>query len=64
MIRGRCAVQVRTALSLARALQPAGRDPVKLAKAMDENWREIYALADLIAERHISTGRCAAVPEP
>ena len=56
--------EVRSALSLARALQPAGRDLKKLAKAMDENWREIYALADVIAERHIRTGRCAAFREP
>jgi len=48
--------EVRVAISLARALQPAGRDPTKLAKAMDESWREIYHLADLVAERHIRTG--------
>jgi len=55
--------EVRSALSLARALQPAGRDLNKLAKAMDENWREIYALADVIAERHIRTGRKGAFLE-
>ena len=30
-------------------------------QAMDENWREIYALADMIAERHVRTGSRAHV---
>ena len=28
----------------------------KLAAAMDENWREIYALAEMVEERHLRTG--------
>jgi hypothetical protein len=48
--------QVLAAVQLARKLQPAGRDLPKLAAAMDENWREIYDLADQIAERHLRTG--------
>ena len=44
------------AVQLARKLQPAGRDLSKLAAAMDDNWREIYDLADQIAERHLRTG--------
>jgi len=44
------------AISLARKLAPAGRDVDKLAAAMNENWREIYDLAELIADRHIRNG--------
>jgi len=51
------------AARLASKLQPAGRDAAKLAKAMDENWREIYALADLVAERHMRTGQRGAFLE-
>ena len=36
------------AINLARKLAPAGRDHQKLGKAMDENWEEIYALADMV----------------
>ena len=32
-------------------LAPAGRDVHKLATAMDTHWRDVYALADLIAQR-------------
>jgi len=52
------------ALSLARKLAPAGRDIEKLAAAMNENWREIYDLADLIADRHLRTGARSAFLEP
>ena len=55
--------EVLAALGLARKLQPAGRDAEKLGQAMDENWREIYALADMIAERHVRTGSRASFLE-
>ena len=41
------------ALTLGRKLQAAGRDRRRLAAAMDANWREIYALAKLVEERHV-----------
>ena len=31
---------------------------------MDESWREIYELADLVAERHLRDGPKSAFPEP
>jgi hypothetical protein len=31
---------------------------------MDASWREIYHLADLIAERHLREGPKSAFPEP
>ena len=43
-------------MQLALKLQPAVRDLAKLAAAMDANWREIYDLADQIADRHLRTG--------
>ena len=52
------------AINLARKLAPAGRDHQKLGKAMDENWKEIYALADMVCERHISDHRKGAFLEP
>mmetsp|Transcript_4345 Transcript_4345/g.13334 ORF Transcript_4345/g.13334 Transcript_4345/m.13334 type:complete len:582 (-) Transcript_4345:108-1853(-) len=55
--------EVFAAANLARKLQPAGRDVAKLAAAMDEHWREIYDLAEMIAERHIRTGPRAAFVE-
>jgi len=48
--------EVLAAVQLGRKLQPAGRDLPKLAAAMDANWREIYDLADQIADRHLRTG--------
>ena len=48
--------EVLAAVQLARKLQPASRDLAKLAAAMDANWREIYNLADQIADRHLRTG--------
>ena len=50
--------------SLARKLAPAGRDLNKLAAAMDENWREVYELAELVAERHMRSGESGAFCEP
>ena len=31
---------------------------------MDENWREIYEVADFICARHIATGQKSAFLEP
>ena len=52
-------------------LHPAGssalqlsRDLAKLEEAMDASWREIYDLAELVAERHLKTGPRSAFPEP
>jgi len=46
-------IEALMALYVAARLAPAGRDPKKMSQAMDTNWRAIYALADLIADRHI-----------
>ena len=54
----------RSALLLASKLKPAGRDLTKLSVAMDENWRAIYGLANLIEERHIRDGVKSAFLEP
>ena len=58
------AAETLAALSLARKLAPAGRDPAKLEAAMDGAWREIYALADHVADRHLRTGPRSTFPEP
>ena len=58
------ASETLAALALARKLAPAGRDLTKLEAAMDGAWRETYALADLVAERHLRTGPRSAFPEP
>ena len=55
--------EVWAAMQLARKLQPAGRDLAKLGKAMDDNWREIYDLADRVADRHLRTGTRSAFLE-
>lgn len=52
------------ALSLASKLAPAGRDLVKMQKAMDDNWKEVYALSELIEERHMRTQKGTAFVEP
>jgi len=44
------------AMDLARKLAPAGRNAKLLAKAMEESWREIYKLADLVAARRVRDG--------
>mmetsp|Transcript_3275 Transcript_3275/g.6213 ORF Transcript_3275/g.6213 Transcript_3275/m.6213 type:complete len:563 (+) Transcript_3275:49-1737(+) len=41
------------ALNLARKLAPAGRDLAKMEKAFNDNWEDIYALADMVADRHM-----------
>jgi acyl-CoA oxidase len=50
------AAEQLAAISLARKLAPAGRDLEKMAAAMDANWREVYALADLVCARHVREG--------
>ena len=50
-------------MQLARSLQPAGRDVQKLGKAMDDNWRQVYDIADMIAARHVRTGARGAFVE-
>jgi acyl-CoA oxidase len=52
------------AAALARRLAAAGKDLAKLSDAMDASWRELYALADRICDRHIATGARARFPEP
>jgi len=46
-------IEALAALRLALKLKPAGRDLHKLDKVMTENWREVYALSELIEERII-----------
>ena len=41
--------EARAAINLARKLAPAGRDLTKMAAAMDENWKEVYELAEVWA---------------
>mmetsp|Transcript_84433 Transcript_84433/g.240004 ORF Transcript_84433/g.240004 Transcript_84433/m.240004 type:complete len:344 (-) Transcript_84433:846-1877(-) len=52
------------ALSLARKLAPAGRDLEKMAALMDEHWREIYDLADMVSDRHQRDGKRSSFVEP
>ena len=52
------------ALSLARKLAPAGRDLQKMDALFAEHWEDIYHLAELIEERHISSTPPAAFIEP
>jgi len=53
------------ALKLGQKLAPAGRDFNKLADLMDENWSEIYDLADMVCDRHIANSpKGAAFIEP
>jgi len=56
--------EVLAAIALARKLAPAGRDLAKLESAMDGAWREIYDLADHVADRHLRTGSRSRFPEP
>ena len=57
------ASEAYSALLLAQKLAPAGRDLEKLAKAMDDNWKDIYALADKVADRHVRKGKRSAFIE-
>jgi hypothetical protein len=56
--------EARAALLLARKLAPAGRDRTKMAAKMDKHWRDIYALADMIADRHVREQKGIDFPEP
>lgn len=56
--------EARASLSLGKKLAAAGRDLPKLAAAMDANWQEVYGLADMVAARHIATGRKGEFLEP
>ncbi|GMH76486.1 hypothetical protein TL16_g07103 [Triparma laevis f. inornata] len=47
--------EAMAALNLARKLAPAGRDLEKMEKAFNENWRDIYSLAELVQDRHMNT---------
>lgn len=58
------AAEARAALLLAQKLAPAGRDRNKMAAKMNEHWEEIYALSELIADRHIRTVPGMDFPEP
>jgi len=58
------ALETVAALRLASRLAPAGRDAAKLAQAMDDNWRDIYELADLVATRHVRKGARSSFLEP
>lgn len=55
--------EARAALQLARKLQPAGRDLQKLADVMHTNWRDIYALADMVGDRYERVGVASAFVE-
>jgi len=47
--------EARAALALALKLSPVkGKGAAAQAKALDENWRDVYALADLVCERHLA----------
>ena len=47
------------------ALAPSmkSRDRQQQQKAMDDNWESIYELADLVCDRHMSTGKRATFVE-
>lgn len=64
MFGGKSFAESMSALKLAQKLSPAGRDVNKLAKLMDENWEDIYNLADQICERHINESPKASFLEP
>jgi acyl-CoA oxidase len=56
--------EAMAALNLARKLAPAGRDLQKMDALMTEHWEEIYALAELVGERHINSTEPAEFIEP
>ena len=41
----------------------AAKGRAAMSDAMDANWREVYELADLVAERHVRDGAAAAFVE-
>jgi acyl-CoA oxidase len=52
------------ALKLAQKLAPAGRDLKKMDKLFTKHWKEIYALAEIIEERHIASAKGKRFMEP
>ena len=54
------------ALSLAKKLEPSAksRDLKQIDAALDANWRDVYGLADKVADRHMRTGKRASFMEP
>ena len=53
-----------SSLQLANKMKSAGRDLDKIAKALDDNWKEVYDLADQVCERHIQNTPGSAFLEP
>ena len=53
-----------SSLQLANKMKSAGRDLDKIAKALDDNWKEVYDLADRVCERHIQNTPGSAFLEP
>ena len=47
--------ETRAAVSLAKKLMAARSDPVKMDKAMMDNWKEIYGLSEMVEERILET---------
>jgi len=64
LVPGTDRAESMAALSLARKLAPAGRDLEKMQALMDEHWREIYELADMVADRHQRDGKKSEFCEP
>jgi len=56
--------EARQALQLAQKLSGAGKDREKQQAAMEANWKDIYQLADTVAERHIREGAKGVFCEP
>ncbi|GMH82626.1 hypothetical protein TrVE_jg5097 [Triparma verrucosa] len=45
--------EAMAALNLARKLAPAGRDLAKMELAFNDNWKDIYSLAEMVQDRHM-----------
>ncbi|GMH86158.1 hypothetical protein TrST_g2029 [Triparma strigata] len=45
--------EAMAALNLARKLAPAGRDLAKMESAFNDNWKDIYSLAEMVQDRHM-----------
>ena len=46
-------VAANTAFGSSSQLAPAGRDLAKMEKAFNDNWEDIYSLAEMVADRHV-----------
>ena len=53
-----------SALKLANKMKSAGRDLEKISRTLDENWEDVYDLANQICERHIKNTPGRAFVEP